>query len=659
MKRITRARWGAGTACLALILAGTTAAQANLTGSPFDAGDGNLIINGAENDWANADINCTAPVVGCGIDRPTGQQDNSFGQGSKEDTAVPAVVSGSIPNNKSDLTRFYSTLETETVSPGVTKDFAYLAWERVQEPSGTTNMDFEFNKSAVLSANGVTPVRTAGDVLIKYDLSQGGVNPILGYHRWVTTGAPASVCEASNAVPCWGPVQPLGGNFEASINTVDVTDPVPPNAPRTLGVRTFGEAAINLTDSGIIAAGTCETFSGAYLKSRSSDSFTAALKDFIAPVPLNFSKCGSIKIRKATVGGDGTFGYTTTGGLTPATFNLGNGGLQDYGTSVQPGSYTVTEGTLPAGWNLTDVSCTVSGTGTSAARSGTTATLNITLGFQGNVDCTYTNTARATLIVEKQTAPDGAAGSFGFTSDVAALNGSIGDGGRLTASDITPGTYTATETDPTPGFDLVGIVCDDTDSSGSVATRTATFIAAAGETVKCTFTNSQRGRIDVVKTDDDNPGVPLAGAVFTLYADAAPVGGAAPGAEDTATALTCTTSTAGTCSFQDIVAGSYWVVETTTPAAYDTAAPQAVTAGSGGTVSLTFVDPRDFKVIVLVCQEATNSLYASTVTVDGEAKSSLGTAPSGTTAAQLCGLGGASYDEKSFGDHPASVNILQ
>jgi hypothetical protein len=655
MKNITRARWGAGIACLALILSGVTSAQANLPGSPFDAGDGNLLVNGVEDDWANAAISCTGTIVGCGLDLPTGQQDNSFGQGTKEDTPVPTVVSGQVPNNKSDLTRFYSKLKTEANG----KDYAYLAWERVQEPNGTTNMDFEFNKSAAVSANGVTPVRSDGDVLIKYDLAQGGVTPVLGYHLWTTTGAPASVCEASNTVPCWGKVQPLDGNFEASINTEAVVDPINPDAPRSLSVRTFGEAAINLTDSNIIPANTCETFSGAYLKSRSSDSFTAALKDFIAPVRLNFSKCGSIKIRKATVGGDGTFGYTTTGGLTPTTFTLSNGGLRDYGSALQPGSYTITENSLPAGWDLTSISCTVTGTGTSAAQSGTSATINITLGFQGTVDCTYTNTARATIIVEKQTVPDGTAGTFAFTSDVAGLNGSISDGQTLTAAGILPGTYTATETDPAPGFDLTGIACDDSNSTGNVATRTATFVAAAGETVKCTFTNSQRGRINVLKTDDDTPGVPLAGAVFTLYADAAPTGGTGPGAEDAATAFTCTTTDAGTCSFLNIVQGSYWVVETTTPAGHDTAAAQLATVGAGGTVSLTFVDPRDFKIIVLVCKEADNSLYSSTVTVDGEDKTSLGTSPSGLTSAQLCALGGATYGDKSYGNHDSNVNIPQ
>ena len=65
-----------------------------------------------------------------------------------------------------------------------------MFWRRVQEPNGTTNMDFEFNKSKDLSANGVTPVRTSGDVLIQYDLSQGGTSPTLCASRWIDGTAP-------------------------------------------------------------------------------------------------------------------------------------------------------------------------------------------------------------------------------------------------------------------------------------------------------------------------------------------------------------------------------------------------------------------------------------------------------------------------------------
>jgi hypothetical protein len=90
-----------------------------------------------------------------------------------------------------------------------------------------------------------------------------------------------------------------------------------------------------------------------------------------------------------------------------------------------------------------------------------------------------------------------------------------------------------------------------------------------------------------------------------------------------------------------------------------TAAPQPAVIGASGTVTLTFTDPRAFKVVVLVCKEADNSLYSSTVTVDGVDKTSLAAAPSGLTAAQLCGLGGAAYDDKSYGNHPADINIPQ
>src|SRR5947199_6028731 len=147
------------TVCMVLTVGTITpVAGLALTGSPFESADGSLVVNGGTGaqDWANA------PALRVGIDLPTGQQDDSFGQGTKEDTAVPTVVDGSIPNNKSDLTRFYVSDENVGGS-----HFLYFAWERVQEPNGTTNMDFEFDQSKAVSSNGVTPVRTAGDVLIK------------------------------------------------------------------------------------------------------------------------------------------------------------------------------------------------------------------------------------------------------------------------------------------------------------------------------------------------------------------------------------------------------------------------------------------------------------------------------------------------------------
>src|SRR5262249_29729536 len=146
---------------------------ASLTGSTFEI-DGNLAVDGGAGalDWANA------PQLQIATDLATGQNDNSFGQGTKENTAVPSVVDGSIPNNKSDLSHFY--VGSEVGSNG--DIFMYLGWERINT-LGTANIDFEFNQSPTISANGVTPVRTAGDMLISFDFANGGNTVNLTLHR--------------------------------------------------------------------------------------------------------------------------------------------------------------------------------------------------------------------------------------------------------------------------------------------------------------------------------------------------------------------------------------------------------------------------------------------------------------------------------------------
>ena len=121
-----------------------------------------------------------------------------------------------------------------------------MFWHRVQEPSGTTNMDFEFNKSETLSANGVTPVRTAGDLLIQYDLSQGGTNPQLFLSRWVTTGAGVAVRGRELDCPCWGDRDNL--TAAGRRHRLDQHLAIPAGESDGLGAssaRTFGEAQVD------------------------------------------------------------------------------------------------------------------------------------------------------------------------------------------------------------------------------------------------------------------------------------------------------------------------------------------------------------------------------------------------------------------------------
>src|SRR5206468_8442811 len=89
---------------------------------------------------------------------------------------------------------------------------------------------------------------------------------------------------------------------------------------------------------------------------------------------------------------DTTFGYTTTGGLTPATFGLKNGQSRDYGSSVPAGPYSVTE-TDPTSLNFAFVSldCSASHNTNGSSESISGRTVNIVLAADDIVDCTYTN----------------------------------------------------------------------------------------------------------------------------------------------------------------------------------------------------------------------------------------------------------------------------
>ncbi len=76
----------------------------------------------------------------------------------------------------------------------------------------------------------------------------------------------------------------------------------------------------------------------------------------------------------------------------------------------------------------------------SARTSRTRASISLAAGEV--VRCVFTNTKRGTIIVEKQTLPDGTPGTFAFSGDAA---GSIGDNGQIVVSNLLPGTYTSTE----------------------------------------------------------------------------------------------------------------------------------------------------------------------------------------------------------------------
>jgi hypothetical protein len=242
----------------------------------------------------------------------------------------------------------------------------------------------------------------------------------------------------------------------------------------------------------------------------------------------------SITVVKNTVpDGPQDFTFTPSTGVNGgASFVLDDDGLDGSPVpsqltfTVTPGVHTVAETAVP-GFDLTSIVCVDPSGGSAGA--GTTATFDVAPGE--DVTCTFTNTARGSVTVVKDTVPDGPEDatfdpSGGINGGAEFVLDDDGPNVSPTANSMTfevvPGVHTVTET-ATQGSDLTGIACVDptNDSTVNLATATATFNVAPGERVICTFTNTRRGTITVVKdTVPDGP------ADFTFTPSAGVGGGA-------------------------------------------------------------------------------------------------------------------------------------
>lgn len=516
----TKKRRALLSAALVLVSAGVFASQqasATLSGAAFEGNDGNIVPAGTGTDWSN--LVAKGGTLAVGTDQQTGQCDNSFTQGSKEDETAVVIGLGSIPNNKADIGKF--AVGSQTIATGARAGHVQmdLAWIRNND-GGTTNFDFEINQKAqpdlsIACPGGVdravTLVRTgdgAGpltdDILIGYDLQGGSSSPTLTIRKW---GGSA-----------WGNAVTLSAtDSEGLINSaaaITAANSGPFN--QAIAITRFGEADIDLTAAGIIpnqndpTAG-CVSFGSAYVKSRASSSFSAQMKDYAGPIGIGLNTCATITIDKVTdpAGSAQSFGFTTTGAGTSA-FSLTDTATPQVFSGLVPGNYTVAE-TGVAGWNLTNLVCNDANGSVSIA----TRTASIHLDAKENVLCTYTNTLqRGSITVVKHTDPAGSTQSFPFTASYNAAGFSLTDGQSNPSGPLLPGTYAVGETLPS-GWTQTSATCSD----GSPITA---IVVSPGENITCTFNNQARGRIIVTKLTDPTQSTqvfgfnPSYGAPFNL-----------------------------------------------------------------------------------------------------------------------------------------------
>jgi hypothetical protein len=489
--------------------------EASLPGSNFEIDvDANLRLdNPAPSiDWASV-------TETRATDKPTGGTDDSYQGGVKEDTTCPGETTGSIPNNKSDLRTFHVYREPGTGShPG----YLNLAWSRVTDPTGTTLMDFEFNQSSTNCTTGPNKVRTVGDRLIEYSIDQGGARADITGRTWNGSawGTPQDLDQPSATCggnPC------AGGTINSSSIPAAESDGIISSG--SLAARTFGEAQLDLRL--IFQANKCSSFGSAMLKSRSSDSFTSQLKDFIRPVGINLTNCGKVVIHKETLPDEDPnttdFGYTKSFGTDPLstnTFTLKDDGTKTFTNVLFGSGYTVVEDVIPTNWALDHVDC--------SASVGVTPTINgATVGFAIDADtdvleCTYYNELQlGALRILKNSTKGGAVTQpgavFSYDSSSVTDNGTDDedpDVGEVCVSGLAIGNYTVNETSPPPGYgdasqsDLPATVATGTDCTDNQPTGAGvvTFTNAPLADIQVNFRDGGSGETSVTSLSCSNTG---------------------------------------------------------------------------------------------------------------------------------------------------------
>jgi len=284
---------------------------------------------------------------------------------------------------------------------------------------------------------------------------------------------------------------------------------------------------------------------------------------------------GSIVIVKDAIpDGPTDFDFTTTGtGLSDfmldddADPTLSNSKTF---TGLAPGQFTVTE-TAEAGFDLTDLDCDDDASATPSTVLGAVATIKVDPGE--TVTCTFENTQEGSVVIVKDTIPNGPTDfDFSATGGLSPNTFELDDDADGTLSNtrtylnVDPGTYTVTEA-AEAGFDLTDLDCDD-DASATPSTvlgAVATIKVDPGETVTCTFENTERGMVVVNKT---TAGVvdPLHQWSFTLTGPDV-IGGPDVTTNDTSDAVTGVVDFGG----RKLIAGeTYTLCEVNIPAGWTT-----------------------------------------------------------------------------------------
>ena len=436
--RTTRPRSFVLAALLALVVCGVLAGSAQaqiaptnaaLPGSDFQGGDGDQDAENGLLDWQSV-----AGSMGLVHASDPNALDTTFGTGSHENDPenwdLLLDPGGVTPAKANFFNAWFFVDEQEDT-------FLYLAFDR-QESGGNVFLAFELNQDTRLWTNASgdqIQCRTTGDIIISYEI-QNDDNIDVIIQRWVTDEAVTAADVAAGYTNGLGCAK-TGGFVEFELTAAQVQGAI--NAGRTitnylprtpaagsLGEELFGEAAINLTAVFEDLIGNpCFSFGQISLHGRSSESESAALQDLVGPVPLLVRNCtaSGIKYHDLNANGNQDAGEPGLAGFR-IWADYDNDGVLDanepFDDTDASGAYSIANINPPDGdYSLREKLTVGAGTDNWICSEPTTTIAN------GPFPCAYVdidasdnpvvvgkdfgNYKNATVIVEKQTVPDGAA----------------------------------------------------------------------------------------------------------------------------------------------------------------------------------------------------------------------------------------------------------
>jgi hypothetical protein len=204
---------------------------------------------------------------------------------------------------------------------------------------------------------------------------------------------------------------------------------------------------------------------------------------------------GSITVTKMIDDGNGNstpasnWNFTVNpGNLTVTTGSNGNDEGKANIAVDQDGTYSVTEQPEP---NYAFVSATCAPDGQTGSNGSVTG---IGVDSQKIVNCVFHNTPYAHIIVKNKVVPANSGVSFPFVTTGANYAGfSLNDGQQNDGGPLVPGAYSVGET-PNTNYILTAS-CDNGQNPNSLN-------VGYGQTVTCTFTNTQKGGITITKVTD-------------------------------------------------------------------------------------------------------------------------------------------------------------